>query len=164
MARGNTAPSTRREAPESDDDLNNRLFFRLFRASNIYERQAQRTLNMSAVQGAVLGALSREPEDGIAFSELVDYLAVSRQNLDGVLKRLEKLGYVERVEKPENRRIKMVRLTRAGAKAWDDLLRRSLEFFRLGTLGVPRAAKVELADTLSRIGRALSAIDGGPER
>src|SRR3954470_11328901 len=97
-------------ARSAEDDLHNRLFFRLFQASNIYERKAQQRLSFSPVQGALLGALSQAPVEGIAMGRLVDFLSVSRQNLDGVLKRLEVLGYVTRVEDQANRRIRIVRL------------------------------------------------------
>lgn len=157
MSRSTTAKAASPPALKPDDEMNNRLFFRLFQASNIYERQAQRELNFSAIQGAVLGALSRAPVDGIGFSDLVEYLVVSRQNLDGVLKRLEKQGYVERVENPTNRRVKMVRLTRAGARAWDDLFDKSLRFFRQGAEGLSHEEKAAFVDTLGRIGRKLRA-------
>ena len=76
------------------DELNNRLFFRVFQTANLYEAQVTRELTCSAVQGAVLGALSRDVEQGMSFSALYTYLAVSRQNLDAVLKRLEQAAYV----------------------------------------------------------------------
>lgn len=145
----------------AEDALNNRLFFRLFQAINVYERQAQRETGFSGVQGAVLGALSQQPGTGVAFSALVEHLSVSRQNLDGVLKRLEKLGYVERVGNPENRRIKMVRLTPSGADAWALLYRRALRFYRLGTEGIPLDDKQAFVETLVRIVRGLRAIPPG---
>jgi len=158
MTRSKTAKAISPPVLTPDDETNNRLFFRLFQASNIYERQAQRELNFSAIQGAVLGALSREPVDGIGFSDLVEYLVVSRQNLDGVLKRLEKLDYVERVENPANRRVKMVRLTKAGARAWEALFEASLRFYRQGTEGVSLEEKAAFVETLGRIGRAMRGI------
>jgi DNA-binding MarR family transcriptional regulator len=158
MTRSTTAKAAAPPALKPDDEMNNRLFFRLFQASNIYERQAQRELNFSAIQGAVLGALSREPVDGIGFSDLVEYLVVSRQNLDGVLKRLEKQGFVERVENPTNRRIKMVRLTKTGARAWDDLFDASLRFYRQGSEGVTLEEKAAFVETLGRIGRSMRGI------
>ena len=148
--------------PGPEDELNNRLFFRLLQASNIYERKAQNELGYSAIQGALLGALSRDRAGGVPLSDLVEYLSVSRQNLDGVLKRLEKLGQVERTEDPANRRVKVVRLTAAGGAAWDALFERSLEFYRQGTQGIPGQSKVVFAETLVRIIRALRAVDLGP--
>jgi DNA-binding MarR family transcriptional regulator len=139
------------------DHLNNKLFFRLFQAANIYETQAVRELNFSAVTGATLGALSRDP-NGMLFSELYAYLGVSRQNLDAVLIGWEKKGLVERIEVENDRRKKMVCLTRVGAQAWKDLHRRSLEFFRQGTKGMSAAEITECAESLSRIGRALRAV------
>src|ERR1700733_1131054 len=78
--------------------VNNRIFFRLFQLGNTLQRQAVKELGISTVQWAVLGALSRnQAEDGMSFAELADYLVVSRQNLDGVLKRLERDRHVLRV-------------------------------------------------------------------
>lgn len=56
----------------------NRLFFRLFQTGNILQRQVQNEMGISAVQWAVLGALSREGfEDGTSFNQLKEYLYVS---------------------------------------------------------------------------------------
>lgn len=150
-AKNNRAPQVR---DSSRDHLNNKLFFRLFQAANIYETQAVRLVNFSAVTGATLGALSRDP-NGMPFSELYPYLGVSRQNLDAVLKRLEKKGLVERIEVEADRRKRMVCLTSAGVRAWDDLYGRSLEFFRQGTKGVSASEIAACTETLSRIARAL---------
>lgn len=138
-----------------DHDINNRMFFRLCQAANQYERTAQRELNFSAIQGVVLGALSRYMPDGIAFSSFVDYIAVSRQNLDAVLKRLEKQGYVERVENQRDRRVRMVRLTPAGVKAWETLGARTVEFFRHGAVGATPEEKIAFTRTLARLTRNL---------
>lgn len=150
--------------PDAEGELNNRLFFRLFHASNIYERKAQKELGFSAIQGALLGALSSTDGGGMPLSDLVEHLSVSRQNLDGVLKRLEKLGYVERVEDPSNRRVRMVLLTPSGQDAWDALFARSLEFYRQGTLGISPEVKAAFVETLGQINRALRAISLAPER
>ena len=139
------------------DELNNRLFFRLFQAANIYQKQAVRELNISAVQGAVLGALSRDMKAGMNFSSLYDYLSVSRQNLDAVLKRLEKMGYAERVEHAADRRVRIVRLTPAGADAWRDLQGRCIAFFQQGTADLSKAEVSGCIDMLSKIGRGLKA-------
>lgn len=143
----------------TDDDINNRLFFRLFQTTNIYQTKAIRELNISAVQGAVLGALSREPNTGMSFSSLYAYLAVSRQNLDAVLKGLERNNYVERTESKADRRTRDVKLTPMGAKAWGELWERTRVFFLQGTSGISKAEIVACSETLSKIGRALKSID-----
>ena len=155
-----TGTRTSRDLPASNssrDHLNNKLFFRLFQAANIYETQAVREVGFSAVTGATMGALYRDPK-GMLFSELYAYLGVSRQNLDAVLKGLEKKGLVERVEVEDDRRKRMVCLTPDGIAAWKDLHTRSLEFFRQGTKGVSAAEITECIETLSRIARGLRAI------
>jgi DNA-binding MarR family transcriptional regulator len=141
------------------DDINNRLFFRLFQTANIYETQAVRHLNISGVQGAVLGALSREPKTGMPFASLYAYLSVSRQNLDAVLKGLERHNYVERTESQADRRTRDVKLTPAGVRAWSELQEQIRLFFRQGTSKVSQAEIVACAETLSKIGRALKGID-----
>lgn len=155
MARTVNAGGRGARALSADDELSNRIFFRLLQAENIYARKAQQEMGFSAIQGALLGALSEEPERGIRLSELVDYLSVSRQNLDGVIRRLEKPGYVERIEDETNRRIKRVRLTTAGMEAWQALLSESLEFYRQAVDGISSEERQAFAETLIRIIRGL---------
>lgn len=111
--------------------INNRLFFRLFQLGNALQRQAGKELGISTVQWAVLGALSRtKAKEGMSFSELADYLVVSRQNLDGVLKRLERDNHVVRVADMSDKRARLVRLTPQGRRFWMALQPRIYEFYR----------------------------------
>lgn len=139
------------------DELNNRLIFRLFQTASLYQSTTPRELDVSAVQGVILGALYRDVDRGTSFSDLRGYLAVSRQNLDVVLKRLESIGYVERVESEADRRVRIVRLTKAGVAAWLDLHARSIEFFGKITATLTAAEVKACADALAKIGRALKA-------
>lgn len=122
------------EGKKSDADLsavNNKIFFRLFQLGNTLQRQAVKELGVSTVQWAVLGALSRnKAEDGMSFAELSDYLLVSRQNLDGVLKRLERDGNVVRYADASDRRARLIKMTPKGRKFWDMLQPRIYEFYR----------------------------------
>ncbi|ENW24373.1 hypothetical protein F925_02073 [Acinetobacter lwoffii NCTC 5866 = CIP 64.10 = NIPH 512] len=100
----------------------NRLFFRLFQVGNTLDRKCSNELGISPVHWAVLGALSRpRVKSGMSFSDLTEYLGVSRQNLDAVLKRLERDGLVERIISEQDRRAKNVALTSEGLKTWDSL-------------------------------------------
>lgn len=113
------------------DHGNNRLFFRLFQVGNTLQRQAVKELGISTVQWAVLGALSRvQLNEGMSFAELADYLVVSRQNLDGVLKRLERESYVLRVTDMTDKRARLVHLTPQGASFWASLQPKIYEFYR----------------------------------
>jgi DNA-binding MarR family transcriptional regulator len=103
-------------------DVANRLFFRLFQTGNILQRQVQNEMGVSAVQWAVLGALSRNGyEQGISFNQLTEYLVVSRQSLDGVLKRMERDNHVLRVAHPDDGRARLVQLTDQGKTYWKSL-------------------------------------------
>lgn len=108
----------------------NRLFFRLFQVGNTLDRQCSNELGISPVHWAVLGALSRpHVKSGMSFSDLTEYLGVSRQNLDAVLKRLERNSLVERVINENDRRAKTVALTTEGLKAWDKLQDNFFNFY-----------------------------------
>jgi len=102
--------------------INNRIFFRLFQLGNILQTTSTSVLGVTTVQWSVLGALSTEKAaNGISFGELAERLIVSRQNLDGVLGRLEREGYVERTTDLTDRRARLVKLTPRGREFWDSL-------------------------------------------
>jgi len=108
----------------------NTLFFRLFQTGNVLQRQVQNEMGISTVQWAVLGALSRAGfEEGISFNQLTEYLFVSRQSLDGVLKRMERDNHVLRVPHPDDGRARLVRLTDQGREYWNALQDRILPVF-----------------------------------
>jgi MarR family transcriptional regulator, organic hydroperoxide resistance regulator len=68
-------------------------------------------------QWSVLGALSHpQATAGMTIGELSTYLLVSRQNLAGLLNRLERDGHVRRVTCDEDRRSRKVRRTVKGEK------------------------------------------------
>lgn len=116
----------------------NRLFFRLFQTGNILQRQVQNEMGISTVQWAVLGALSRPGyEQGISFNQLTEYLVVSRQSLDGVLKRMERDNHVLRIPHPDDGRARLVQLTEQGQAYWESLQPRIYEFYRqaMGSFG-----------------------------
>ena len=125
-------PGSRRQQESDLVSIHNRLLFRLFQAGNLLDRQTTKEVGITTVQWSSLGVLAR-PElarEGIALSDLADYLRVSRQNLDGVLKRLEKLDYVRRVSDERDRRAKRVLLTESGRAFWDGVQPRIHEFLR----------------------------------
>ena len=158
-AKRGTASRTVRRAPfmTARDELNNRLIFRLFQTANLYQSTTPRELEVSVVQGVILGALYRDVDRGMSFSDLCGYLAVSRQNLDAVLRRMEGIGHVRRVESDVDRRVKIVRMTADGVAAWLDLHVRSLEFFHKITAMLSAAEVEACTEVLAKIGRALKA-------
>lgn len=114
-------------------EINNRLFFRFFQAANTLHTKGTQALSEFGVttqQWSVLGALSRpQAAEGMSVGELSRYLLVSRQNLFGILNRLERQGYIERVTGEEDRRSRKVRLTPKGEKLWADLAEPIHDFY-----------------------------------
>ncbi|KAA1174102.1 MarR family transcriptional regulator [Marinobacter salinexigens] len=134
----------------------NRLFFRLFQTGNILQRQIQNEMGISAVQWAVLGALSREGfEDGTSFNQLKEYLYVSRQNLDGVLKRMERDGHVIRIQDPQDRRARLVVLTESGRAFWNRLQDTIAEFYRQSLDGMSFDDSVSFLHLLKKLQKDL---------
>jgi len=158
LTKDNKQPVAAAAKSGTDNAINNRLFFRLVQCSNLYERGVQQQVNVSSIQGAVLGALSRDSQAGMSFSDLVEYLAVSRQNLDAVLKRLERQDYVERIESAEDRRVKIVRITPRGIAFWNDIFAQSFQFYRKAVVGITGDEKKLLTDMLIRIGQNLRTV------
>lgn len=157
-----TDMTTKQTAPKQDslgdhrdrsvDRLNNLTFFRLFQIGNTLQRQTVKALGITTVQWAVLGALSRPAAlRGMTFGELADYLIVSRQNLDGVLQRLEREGLLQRVTDPDDRRVRRVELTAAGRQRWHDLQDKIYEFYDQAAAGLGFGDRVSLAHCLNRL-------------
>jgi MarR family transcriptional regulator, organic hydroperoxide resistance regulator len=121
------AQPNRRATADMRFDVANRLFFRLYQASNLMHRTGTRAVNghgATTQQWAVMGALSRAMivDAGMSVKALMSTLAVSRQSLTMVLNRMEGLGLVERVRLETDGRIRRVRLTASGRATWTKML------------------------------------------
>ena len=77
---------------------------------------------LTTQQWAVLGALSREKaQAGMSIGELARYLMVSRQNLSGLIGRMERDGHVAVGTDGRDRRSRVVRMTDSGRHVWQVL-------------------------------------------
>lgn len=134
----------------------NRLFFRLFQTGNTLQRQVQKEMGISTVQWAVLGALSRPGyETGMSFNGLTEYLRVSRQSLDGVLKRLERDGHVRRTPHPDDGRARLVCLTDGGLVFWNALQTRIYDFYEGALKGFSLDDRISLVHFLNKLQNGL---------
>lgn len=110
------------KTPELRAELANRLFFRLYQCANMLHKTGSRAIEgegLTTQQWAVLGALSRpQAADGMKLGDLARYLMVSRQNLAGVVGRLERDGRLESAADPQDGRSRLVRLTAGGRQVW----------------------------------------------
>ncbi|MDD7991187.1 MarR family transcriptional regulator [Achromobacter xylosoxidans] len=144
---------------QSVSAVHNRLFFRLFQAGNTLDRQSVKELGITTVQWATLGALSRpQVKDGMSFSDLADYLVVSRQSLDGVLKRLEREGHVARVVDPTDRRAKKVVMLPPGRAFWDGIQPRIYEFYRQAVASFRFDDKISLLYHINQLNDGMSKV------
>lgn len=104
-------------------DLANRIFFRLYQCANMLHKTGSRAVEekgLTTQQWAVLGALSRpEARDGMGVGELARYLMVSRQNLSGLVGRMERDGHVALGADPVDGRARRIRMTRMGQQVWE---------------------------------------------
>ena len=74
---------------------------------------------LTTQQWAVLGALSRpEAEGGVSVGDLARYLMVSRQNLSGLISRMERDGRIRSAPDGRDRRSRLVTLTESGREVW----------------------------------------------
>src|SRR5215831_5093790 len=110
---------------EAKIELANRLFFRLYQCANMLHKTGSRAVEeegLTTQQWAVLGALSREKaEGGMSVGDLAKYLMVSRQNLSGLISRMERDGLVGVLPDDRDRRSRVVTMTDSGQHVWQVL-------------------------------------------
>ena len=101
------------------------LFFRLYQCANMLHKTGSRAVEaegLTTQQWAVLGALSRKSaEAGMSVGDLARYLMVSRQNIAGLLSRMERDGHVAIATDTRDRRSRLVTTTDTGHHVWRDL-------------------------------------------
>lgn len=162
MRKPSKANALRAAAPGSGEVINNRLFFRLFRATNTLHTKgtkALQSMRTTTQQWSVLGALSRpQAAKGMPVGELSRYLLVSRQNLSGILDRLEREGMIERVTNFEDRRLKSVKLTREGEKLWSNLRPLILQFYDDALEDFSIQEREQFTDYINRLQQNMSAM------
>lgn len=144
--------------------LSNRLFFRLYQCANMLHKTGTRALEdhgITTQQWAVLGALTRPTfEGGVAVGDLATFLLVSRQNLAGVLSRLETLGYVERAVAEADNRSRLIRLTAKGRSLWDENMRPVIaDYYEEALAGFSTEDKIHMLHYLDKMLRNFKDID-----
>lgn len=126
--------------------LSNRLAFRLYQCANLLNKTGTRALdrhNVTTQQWAILGALVRDRwAAGIAVRDLASLLMVSRQNLTGVLARLESRGLVERIVDDNDNRSRLIRLTAAGWQRWAEMQADIASYYEQSMQGLSSSDKI----------------------
>lgn len=91
--------------------------------ADVFLRESARLFRPFGLTGAqynVLNILS-DTQQGLSQRELGDLLVVDRSNVTGLLDRLEKAGWVQRKDHPQDRRVYRVSLTGAGRELWEQV-------------------------------------------
>jgi DNA-binding MarR family transcriptional regulator len=105
-------------------ELANRVFFRLYQCANMLHKTGTKAVEaegLTTQQWAVLGALARPAvREGMSVGDLARYLKVSRQNLSGLLSRMERDGRIQTAADERDRRSRLVSMTDAGLRVWQD--------------------------------------------
>ena len=157
------------DSPESPaeilvDDLANRLFFRLYQSANLLHKSGTKALEPAGVttqQWAVIGALARKgAEAGISVGDLTRYLLVSRQNLNGILARLERDGLIERVISPHDSRSRLIRLTPHGRELWrTDMTQLIADYYAAALAGFSNTDKIHMIHYLDKVLNNMKQLD-----
>ncbi len=157
-------------APERADaaarfDIANRLFLRLYQASNLLHKTGTRAVSRygaTTQQWAVLGALSRPAvrPHGMAVKDLIGFLMVSRQNLTAVLDRLEAARLVERIRDMRDGRLRYVRLTTLGERTWTDMQASIRTYYADALSDLSSAECLQLFRLLDRLRDGLARLPG----
>ncbi len=147
---------TRRDPPSAlPFDVANRLFFRLYQASNLLHKKGTSHVSRfgaTTQQWAVLGALSRPSvRAGMTVKDLIGFLQLSRQNLTAVLDRLETRGWIARVRDPGDGRNRLIRLSPEGARFWAEMQAPIERFYATALDGFSEADMVQLYRLLDRL-------------
>ncbi len=81
------------------------------------EKQANNALrndDITMMQIAVLLTLSQADEKSMTMKELEKHFSVAQPTMTGIVKRLIEKGFLEQLSSPEDRRIKIVKITETG--------------------------------------------------
>ncbi|WP_346296326.1 MarR family transcriptional regulator [Rhodopseudomonas sp. P1] len=126
-------------AADAKMELANRLFFRLYQCANMLHKTGTRAVEaegLTTQQWAVLGALSRPAvASGMSIGDLARYLMVSRQNLTGLIGRMERDGHVAVVPDERDRRSRLVTMTKSGRHVWEVLAQPKIRAYYGEVLG-----------------------------
>ena len=136
-------------------ELSQKVYFRLYQTINVALRSMSNLLDevdMSPQQWSILDSLSRpDLKEGMTVNGLVDYLMVSRQSLNGVLKRMESAGYIERVVNPDDQRSRKISLSDYGREIWKKADEQTRRFYIDSLKHMTEENKLEAIGTLEQI-------------
>jgi DNA-binding MarR family transcriptional regulator len=147
--------------PGVEFDVANRVFFRLYQASNLMHKQGTRYVGKfgtTTQQWAVLGALARPlvRDKGMTVKDLIGFLDVSRQNLTAVLERLESRGWIKRAKDKHDGRSRRIRLSSEGKSTWARMQEPIEAFYTAALISFSHDDQIALYRLLDRLKTSLT--------
>jgi DNA-binding MarR family transcriptional regulator len=150
-------------AVRTEDRLELRVWLRLLTCANLIERQVRRrlreTFDMTLPRFDLLAQLDRAPE-GLTMGALSRRLMVSNGNVTGLIDRMEGEGLVERAAPPGDRRVQVVRLTKAGKAAFDAMTPAHESWIAALMAELDRGEMAEFHALLARLKHSVEHADG----
>jgi len=93
---------------------------KIVRSLNLESKAIQKDFGLSITQLLCLGHLQSSKEYRSTHKELMDILSLNSSTITGILKRLEKRGYIARLNNESDRRAKTILLTASGIKLLEE--------------------------------------------
>ena len=147
--------------------LARRALLDTLRVANLLDRRGgalARREGITSAQWLTLGLLSQVGEQGMTPTELCRQLCVSKQNMTGMIVRLEKKGLIERQPEPRDRRSFRVAATDKGAKMVQNLEDDGREFFSRQVDMLEEESLQNMSESLARVLEALREEERGDRR
>jgi DNA-binding MarR family transcriptional regulator len=89
---------------------------RIVRSLNLESKSIQKEFGLSIAQLLCLSHLEKSPEYKCSHKELMTLLSLNSSTITGIINRLEKRGYVNRLHNPSDKRVKQIVLTASAHK------------------------------------------------
>lgn len=134
--------------------LARRALLDALRVANLLDRlggAVARQAGITSAQWLCLGLLVQVGGRGLTPTELCRQLCVSKQNMTGMVLRLQQKGLIERTPEPADRRSFRVRATPVGAKLVQKLEPDGKQFFLRHVQQLDDGALLSLADGLATL-------------
>lgn len=134
------------------------LLVNLFYTYDVVHTRLARAVEREGLSTAafnVMMILSRCGAGGCPMREVGVLLLVSRANVTGLIDCLERRGLVERAASAEDRRVRLVRLTKAGKGLLERILPRHYGEVRAALRGMSNGEKADLSRLLTKLRRGL---------
>ena len=145
--------------PGDDPHQSLRLWLRMLSCTTKIENEVRgrlrSTFGVTLPKFDLMAQLERHPK-GLKMGDLSRRMMVTRGNITGITRKLEREGLVERVANPEDRRVFSVRLTAAGRQAFRKMAKVHKMWVAEQLSGLAASDKEKLINLLSELKQQLN--------